>query len=92
MPRYLITVPFLVIEAPTLTVLSPAEGSQFENGAVPVKGTTANAKTVSITAYQTRTADGVAVEAPSTPDPSASPGTATPAPGGVVVGPRGAFT
>ncbi len=86
-PRYLITVPFLVIEAPTLAVVSPAEGSQFENGAVPVKGTTSNAKTVSITAYQTKTADGVPVEAPSTPDPSASPGMATPAPGGVVVGP-----
>jgi len=29
--RFFITVPFLVIEAPTLTVDSPAEGSQFEN-------------------------------------------------------------
>ncbi len=41
--RVFITVPFLVIEAPTLTVESPAEGAQFENGAIPVRGTTSNA-------------------------------------------------
>ena len=34
-----ITVPFLVIEAPTLTVDQPAEGATFENGAIPVQGT-----------------------------------------------------
>ena len=48
--RVFITVPFLVIEAPTLNVDSPAEGAQFENGAIPVKGTTTNAKTVSVSA------------------------------------------
>jgi cytoskeletal protein RodZ len=87
-PQYLVTVPFLVIEAPTLGVESPAEGAQFENGAVPVKGTTSNATTVSITAFQTETAEGVPVAAPATPDPSASPGTAPPGPAGVVVGPK----
>ena len=30
--------PFLVIEAPTLTVDQPAEGASFENGAIPVAG------------------------------------------------------
>src|SRR5918995_1683458 len=33
-----ITVPFLVIEAPTLTVDQPADGATFENGAIPVQG------------------------------------------------------
>ncbi len=87
-PRFLITVPFLVIEAPTLTVDSPAEGAQFENGAIPVRGTTSNAKTVTITALQTETADGKPVAAPtSAPSagPSASPG--TPTPPGTLVGP-----
>ena len=32
------------------TVDSPAEGAQFENGAIPVKGSTTNAKTVAISA------------------------------------------
>ena len=48
--RVFITVPFLVIEAPTLNLTSPAEGSQFENGAIPVKGTTTNASTVAVSA------------------------------------------
>ena len=39
-----ITVPFLVIEAPTLTVDQPAEGATFENGAIPVQGRTTNAE------------------------------------------------
>ena len=36
--RLFITVPFLAIEAPTLTVDQPAEGTTFENGAIPVAG------------------------------------------------------
>ena len=48
-----ITVPFLVVEAPTLTVDSPAEGAQFENGAIPVKGSTTNATTVAVSAVPT---------------------------------------
>ena len=35
--------PFLVIEAPTLTVDQPAEGATFENGAIPVAGKATNA-------------------------------------------------
>jgi Glucodextranase, domain B len=46
----LITVPFPEVLAPTLTVDQPAEGATFENGAIPVQGTTANAKTVTVSA------------------------------------------
>jgi len=70
--RVFITVPFLVIEAPTLAVDSPAEGAQFENGAIPVRGSSSNAATVSIKAVQTKNADGSPV-ATQTP-PSAVPG------------------
>ena len=45
-----ITVPFLEIEAPTLTVDQPAEGASFENGAIPVAGKATNAATVVVTA------------------------------------------
>ena len=86
--RVFITVPFLVIEAPTLTLDSPAEGAQFENGAIPVHGSTTNATTVAIRAVQTATEDGTPIPtlAPATsPDPSASPVAQVPA--GTVVGP-----
>ena len=71
--RVFITVPFNVVEAPTLDVTSPAEGSQFENGAIPVKGSTTNAKTVSISANLTGAADGA-------PASAASPGPSSGAP------------
>jgi cytoskeletal protein RodZ len=45
-----ITVPFLQIEAPTLTVDQPAEGASFENGAIPVAGKATNAATVAVSA------------------------------------------
>ena len=70
-----ITVPFVVTEAPVLTVDSPAEGSQFQNGAIPVHGITTNATTVSVTA--------TLVAAPGAtpgPTPKATP-TASTAPG-----------
>ena len=53
-----ITVPFLVLEAPTLTVDSPADGAQFENGAIPVKGSTTNAPTVAVSAVYTGPVEG----------------------------------
>jgi cytoskeletal protein RodZ len=84
-----ITVPFAVTEAPTLAVDSPAEGAQFENGAIPVRGSTANAKTVTITAIQTAAADGTPISAPSqAPSASGVPGApgASSAPGGSVGG------
>lgn len=48
--RLFITVPFLVIEAPTLSVDQPSEGSSFENGAIPVAGRATNASTVVVSA------------------------------------------
>ena len=42
--RLFITVPFPPIEAPTLTVDQPAEGTSFENGAIPVAGRATNAR------------------------------------------------
>src|SRR4029079_7963050 len=36
--KLFLTVPFLRIEAPTLTVDQPPEGASFENGAIPVGG------------------------------------------------------
>jgi cytoskeletal protein RodZ len=55
--KLFITVPFVVTEAPTLTVDSPADGAEFQNGAVPVSGSTTHAKTVSVSAtgYATQT-------------------------------------
>ena len=91
--RVVITVPFLVSESPTLTVNSPADGSQFENGSIPVKGSTTNATSVSVSAVMTATADGTPVTTPPpTPDSSGAPaGSTAPdttvAPGGTVVGP-----
>lgn len=60
-----ITVPFREIEAPALTVNQPADGTTFENGAIPVEGTATNATQVSITA---------AYEGPVAGAPAASPG------------------
>ncbi len=90
--RVLITVPFLVIEAPTLTIESPAEGAQFENGAIPVRGTTSNADGVAIKAVQTGTADGTPLTsaAPAASAAAASPspsGSAAPVAAGPTVGP-----
>jgi len=84
--RVLITVPFLVIEAPTLTIDSPAEGAQFQNGAIPVRGTTSNARDVEIRAVQTANVDGKPV-ATVLPVPSAPSGSAAPIAEGPTVGP-----
>jgi len=45
-----ITVPFLEIQAPTLTVTAPVDGTKYGNGAIAVEGTTTNASTVSVNA------------------------------------------
>jgi cytoskeletal protein RodZ len=97
--KVFITVPFLVIEAPTLTVDSPEDGAQFENGAIPVRGSTTNAQTVSVSAIQTATEDGTPIATPQptvAPDPSASappevPAGPTVGPINLAVGPDGAF-
>ena len=92
-PRIFITVPFLVIETPTLNLISPAEGSQFANGAIPVKGITTNAKTVSVSANLVAPAGAPVPSASVAPSPGAgtspSPGAGTsPSPSaGPTVGP-----
>ena len=73
-----ITVPFLVIEAPTLTVDQPAESATFENGAIPVQGRTTNADSVVVSAMYsgpaTPPADGAAAPAsPAAPAPVTVP-------------------
>ncbi len=81
-----ITVPFLVIEAPTLTVDQPTEGAIFENGAIPVQGHTTNAESVVVSAaYMGSTG-------PATTTGSASPAPpAVPSPITVEVAEDGAF-
>jgi cytoskeletal protein RodZ len=70
--RLFITVPFLKIEAPTLTVDQPAEGTSFENGAIPIAGKATNAATVEVTAVYTGPPAPIAEGAP-TPPPPANP-------------------
>jgi cytoskeletal protein RodZ len=85
-----ITVPFLVFQAPTLVVSQPVDGTTYGNGAIAVEGTTTNAKTVTVTAAFM--GPDVAGHAPAatpapTPAPQASPGAspgATSAPGTTV--------
>jgi cytoskeletal protein RodZ len=62
-----ITVPVTVVEAPQLTLNSPAEGAQFSNGAIPVNGTTTNAAKVIVTANLVTTAHAGATPKPSAP-------------------------
>ncbi|HYM85046.1 MAG TPA: helix-turn-helix domain-containing protein [Candidatus Dormibacteraeota bacterium] len=63
-----ISVPFLVIEAPSLTVDSPADGATFQNGAIPVSGQSRNATTITVEAHYL----GAPGSAPASPAPSAA--------------------
>jgi len=67
--RIFITVPFREIETPTLSLESPADGATFENGAIPVQGTTENAKEVVVDATYTGPAAGD-VAPDKTPNPA----------------------
>ncbi len=67
-----ITVPYLVIQAPTLTVSQPVDGTTFENGAIPIEGTTTNATKVVVNATWLGPADGSSPPPPS-PTPAATP-------------------
>lgn len=87
-----ITVPFLVFQAPTLVVTQPVEGTTYGNGAIAIEGTTTNAKSVTVTAVflgvdltgGPAPAPSAAPSAPpGSPVPSAPPG-ATPDPGTTV--------
>ncbi len=66
-----ITVPFRVIEAPTLIVDQPADGATYENGAIPVQGSTTNASSVVVSAAYTGPVEtgGAAPPAPKKPAP-----------------------
>jgi cytoskeletal protein RodZ len=68
-----IMVPFPVIEAPTLTVDSPADGVTVENGAIPVNGRTTNAESVTVVATWLGPADGSPPSPSAAPSPSPSP-------------------
>jgi cytoskeletal protein RodZ len=81
-----ITVPFLVIEAPTLTVDQPADGATFENGAIPVQGRTTNADSVVVSAVYSGPSAPVAAGA-ATPAPPKAPAPVT-----VPVAEDGTFT
>ena len=82
--KLFITVPVAAVEAPGLTLNSPAEGAQYANGAVPVNGTTTNAAKVTVTANRvTAQPSGAPPSAPTKPSAPASPGSsasAQPAP------------
>jgi cytoskeletal protein RodZ len=66
-----ITVPFLEVQAPTLTVATPVDGTKFGNGAIAVEGSTTNATSVTLTA----TYLGKPGSAPASSAPPAGPGT-----------------
>jgi len=81
----IITVPFLQIEAPTLTVDQPADGVTYENGAIPVQGKATNAASVVVRATYTGPAG------PSAGGPTPAPPKA-PEPVTVPVGEDGTFS
>ncbi len=66
-----ITVPFAQVAAPTLELTSPEEGLSVENGAIPVRGSTTDATSVSVSAIYTGPAPGQV--APPSPTPAAIP-------------------
>jgi cytoskeletal protein RodZ len=74
-----ITVPVSEIQGPTVDIDQPAEGTTFENGAIPIQGRATNATQVTITASY----DGPATGAPAA---SAAP-KGSPAPSGAPAGP-----
>ena len=89
----IINVPFSVIQAPTLTVDSPADGSSFQNGAIPVSGTTkAPQVIVSATSVSATSSPGASVSPGTKATPSPAPTPAAPAPVTLTVGSDGAFT
>ena len=77
--QVVITVPVLVIQAPTLTVTQPVDGATYGNGAIAIEGTTSNAETVSVTATFLGSGSGTdGTPAPTAPPPSGPAGTPAP--------------
>jgi cytoskeletal protein RodZ len=71
--KLFLTVPFLQIEAPTLTVDQPSEGASFENGAIPVGGKATNASSVSVAASYLGPSGSVVAGGGATATPPAAP-------------------
>jgi hypothetical protein len=82
-----ITVPFLVIEAPTLTVDQPSESTAFQNGAIPVAGRATNAVSVVVSAKYVGPSGPPPGAGGATPPPPATPPSAT-----IPVGQDGSFS
>lgn len=82
----MITVPFLVFQAPTLVVTQPVDGTTYGNGAIAIEGTTTNAKTIGVSAsfLGPVLADGATAPPPA---PAATPGPSPDASGGPAPGP-----
>ncbi len=85
--RLFITVPFLLIEAPNLTVDQPSEGATFENGAIPVAGKATNADSVVVSAAYVGPSGVDATSGQPTPKPPSIPAPLT-----VKVDEDGAYT
>ncbi len=75
-----INVPFLIVQAPALTVAQPVEGTVYENGAIPVEGTASNAAAVQVVAAWLGPLGSTGQVAPA---PGATPLAVAPAPVGV---------
>jgi len=82
-----ITVPFLQVEAPTLSVDQPADGASFANGAIPIAGKATNATSVVVAAKWLGSSGPPGAAGQPTPAPPARPADAT-----VPVGDDGAFS
>jgi cytoskeletal protein RodZ len=76
--QIVITVPISQAQGPTLDIDNPAEGTVFENGAIPVQGRATNATSVTVTATYDGPVAGEPAPAASgkpAPGPSAAPAT-----------------
>jgi cytoskeletal protein RodZ len=82
--QLVIVVPVADTEAPILSIDQPADGTTFQNGAIPVEGTTTNATSVSVTATYDGPVDGAPAGAGASPPPAPTPIT-------IVVGEDGTF-
>ncbi|HEY8871216.1 MAG TPA: helix-turn-helix domain-containing protein [Candidatus Limnocylindrales bacterium] len=68
-----INVPYLVSQAPTLSIDQPVDGTTYQNGAIPLQGKTANAKSVTVTATWLGRAAGQPTLKSPAPSAQASP-------------------
>jgi cytoskeletal protein RodZ len=82
-----ITVPFLQVEAPTLSVDQPADGASFANGAIPIAGKVTNATSVVVAPKWLGSSGPPGAAGQPTPAPPARPADMT-----VPVGDDGSFS